>query len=231
MKKRIVFIIAATLLLLSACVPSNQYSGDTNGPSTVPQSSSMLPTAVQLSDTIIDLRNYNSGLDNSKIDTDTIVALLRSADDIMNAYSEFIFTNNEYLDRYAKAGYPNDYEEIVYEDKIVIQSQPEERTKLMQDSLRYFIFLHLLTTEYDDFICDLDYDWDWSTSSRPRFYDLYISSNYKNAGYNTVQSYLKAINDSECEPDSGAFRVSYECVSMKVDGRNHDSLLAEALRQ
>lgn len=190
MKKYIAVLLACVCLFLSACASSGSSVSETTTAPTVTTS----PVS-----SVIDLREYDCGVDNSVFNADTLKELIRQADEILNSGEEFWLDNNYYLNYLcvcAPAAIP-----ARRGSKIVVDLPFEGRTDLQIEYVRYLFVLQFITQEYADCI--------YAKKANPettQYHPLtYLLINYSQAGYATVDDYYRALANGECEWDDATY--------------------------
>ena len=186
MKKYIAVLLACVCLFLSACASSGSSVSETTTAPTV--------TTAPVS-SVIDLREYDCGVDNSVFNADTLKELIRQADEILNSGEEFWLDNNYYLNYLcvcAPAAIP-----ARRGSKIVVDLPFEGRTDLQIEYVRYLFVLQFITQEYADCIYAKRVD-PVTTQLSPK---MYLLSDFSQSGYNTVNDYYRALDNGECEWD------------------------------
>ncbi len=100
---------------------------------------------------------------------------------------------------------------------------------LDQQTMQYVLLLHTLTTEYAECVYFIDEDYDSYPYDRLMFRELFVTDEYKAAGYDNAKDYYLAIRSDQCEAPENAYYVSFEGRSIRPQGLAGEDILPEML--
>jgi hypothetical protein len=195
MKKYIAVLLLFAVLLTAGCTALNP--DETNPKATSEEGSKLL-----------DMREANPLITDEKMPIyDRMISILAQTSKRLETAETVELELNYFTQEFARLTDLSGEKRTESDKEITAFAVSSDLDK---QKMQYMLLLHTLTTEYAECVYFIDEDYDSYLYDRLMFRELFVTDEYKAAGYDNAKDYYLAIRDGLCEAPKNAYYVSFD---------------------